>query len=286
MNGVIGGSHVARTISKNKALSTAGTTESKQEWNNMENSIQVFNNEDFGEVRALTIDSQPWFVAKDVCEALGLTNTTVALQRLDDDERAKFNLGRQGETNIITEAGLYSLIMASKKPEAKRFKRWVTHEVLPSIRRDGAYVAAAPDEPDDVIMARALLAAQRTIERNRQQIAGLTEDNAKMLPKAVAYDAIIDTEGTITITQAARYLSQMDKSMTRKRLFGYLRADGILCKQDNAPTKSAIRRGLAIQFMSTRSDGKANDPYARLTQKGLDWCVTHYISVPNQMRVR
>lgn len=251
-----------------------------------DSSIQVFNNEDFGEVRALTIDSQPWFVAKDVCGALGLSNVSVALQRLDDDERSKFNLGRQGETNIITEAGLYSLIMASKKPEAKRFKRWVTHEVLPSIRRDGAYIAAAPDESDDVIMARALLAAQRTIERTRQQMVGLTEDNARMLPKAVAYDSIIDADGTMTITEAARFMAQAGTPMTARRLYGLLRADELVCKRDNAPTKKAIRQGLAKQIMSTRADGKANDPYARLTQKGFDWCMTHYATMPAQMRVR
>lgn len=251
-----------------------------------DSSIQVFTNEDFGEVRALTIDQQPWFVAKDVCDALGLSNVSVALQRLDDDERSKFNLGRQGETNIITEAGLYSLIMASKKPEAKRFKRWVTHEVLPSIRRDGAYIAAAPDESDDVIMARALLAAQRTIERTRQQMVGLTEDNARMLPKAVAYDSIIDADGTMTITEAARFMAQAGTPMTARRLYGLLRADELVCKRDNAPTKKAIRQGLAKQIMSTRADGKANDPYARLTQKGFDWCMTHYATMPAQMRVR
>lgn len=110
------------------------------------------------------------------------------------------------------------------------------------------------------------------------------EDNARMLPKSVAYDSIIDTEGTMTITQAARYLAQMDRTITRTRLFAYLRADGIICKQGNAPTKRAIQQGLARQIMSERADGKANDPYARLTQKGLDWCVSHYVRMPTQMR--
>lgn len=255
-----------------------------------DSSIQVFTNEDFGEVRALTIDQQPWFVAKDVCDALGIRTDTIR-NILDDDEISETNpnsIGVAGGRSplIISEAGLYALILKSRKPEAKRFKRWVTHEVLPSIRRDGAYIAAAPDESDDVIMARALLAAQRTIERTRQQMVGLTEDNARMLPKAVAYDSIIDADGTMTITEAARFMAQAGTPMTARRLYGLLRADELVCKRDNAPTKKAIRQGLAKQIMSTRADGKANDPYARLTQKGFDWCMTHYATMPAQMRVR
>lgn len=184
----------------------------------------------------------------------------------------------------MTESGLYSLIMRSRKPEAKAFKRWVTHEVLPSIRRDGGYIAAKPDESDDVIMARALLVAQKTIERKDRLISGLTEDNARMLPKSVAYDAFIDTDGTMTVTEAARYLTQMGTKTSVRQLYARLRADELVCKRGNAPTRKAIDRGLAVQVMTTHPDGRANDPYARLTQKGLDWCVTHYGNVPAQMK--
>lgn len=91
----------------------------------MENNIQIFNNEEFGEVRTVMVSDEPWFVAADVCKALELSNPTVAVSRLDEDERAKFNLGRQGEGTIVNEAGLYSLILGSRKPEAKAFKRWI-----------------------------------------------------------------------------------------------------------------------------------------------------------------
>ena len=97
-------------------------------------------------IRTATINNEPWFVAKDVCDALGISNPTDALKRLDDDERARFNLGRQGEANIVNEPGLYSLILASRKPEAKAFKRWITHEVLPAIRRDGGYISPSASE--------------------------------------------------------------------------------------------------------------------------------------------
>ena len=113
-------------------------------------------------VRTVIKDNEIWFVAKDICDILELSNPTMALSNLDDDERAKFNLGRQGETNIINEFGLYNLILGSRKAEAKAFKRWVTHEVLPAIRKDGCYVAKEKSKPaleyqGKVIMVESLM---------------------------------------------------------------------------------------------------------------------------------
>ncbi|UVX69706.1 MAG: hypothetical protein [Namikivirus sakae] len=106
----------------------------------MNTEIQTFNFNN-ATLRTLTDEnSDPWFVAKDVCAILEISNPSDALKRLDDDEQARFNLGRQGETNIINEAGLYALVLGSLKPEAREFKRWVTHEVLPTIRKHGIYV--------------------------------------------------------------------------------------------------------------------------------------------------
>ena len=103
--------------------------------------LTVFENPAFGQMRAMSIEGEPWFVAADVCEALELTNPTVAVSRLDEDEKAKFNLGLSGgATNCVNEYGLYNLVLASRKPEAKQFKRWVTHDVIPSIRKHGAYI--------------------------------------------------------------------------------------------------------------------------------------------------
>ncbi len=97
--------------------------------------LQIFTNKEFGEIRTLEIDNEPWFVAIDICYILGLSNPSMVISRLDEDERTKLNLGRQGETNIVNEYGLYNLILASRKPDAKKFKRWITHEVIPSIRK-------------------------------------------------------------------------------------------------------------------------------------------------------
>ena len=247
----------------------------------MDNAIQVFTNEDYGTIRAVKVDGEPWFVAKDICDALGIATNHLREEGrgLDDDE--VMNLpnweGKGAAPLIVSEAGLYSLILRSRKPEAKAFRRWVTHDVLPSIRSHGVYATPKSiermlNDPDTMITTLKVLKAER------ERANALMEDNARLLPKATAYDIAIEAEGTMSITEAARQLSQYDKTINRKRLFALLRADGLICKQDNAPTKKAIQRGYMVQMMTTRTDGKANDPYARMTRKGLDWCMRHYCS--------
>lgn len=120
----------------------------------MANELQIFESSEFGKVRTLVKDNGPWFVAVDVCEILEIKNPTDALKRLDNDERTRFNLGRQGEANLVNEYGLYSLILGSRKPEAKAFKRWITHEVIPSIRKTGSYTVKQK-EPTFVQQQRA-----------------------------------------------------------------------------------------------------------------------------------
>lgn len=121
------------------------------------NTPAVFNF-DSHTVRTVLIEDQPWFVATDVCEALGIQNVTQAVARLDDDERSMFNIGRQGEACVINESGLYNLVLGSRKPEAKRFKKWVTAEVLPAIRKTGRYEAAAgPVTPEQAELLRRII---------------------------------------------------------------------------------------------------------------------------------
>lgn len=103
------------------------------------NDLQIFKNSEFGEVRTVTVNDEPMFCLTDICKALEMSNPTMVAQRLDEDERTKLDLGRQGETNFITESGLYAVILRSDKPNAKKFRKWVTSEVLPSIRKTGSY---------------------------------------------------------------------------------------------------------------------------------------------------
>ena len=138
-------------------------------------SIQVFSSQQFGELRALKgSDGEPWFVAKDVCEILGVGNSRQALSRLDDDEKNTviLNDGNRGNPNvsIVNEAGFYSLVLSSRKPEAREFKRWVTHEVLPSIRRSGGYIASDGSESNEDLLARAVLVANEAIQRKDAQL--------------------------------------------------------------------------------------------------------------------
>lgn len=241
--------------------------------------VRLFTNEDFGELRTVEQDGRVLFCAKDVAAALGYVNTNKAIGDHCKGVPIRYPLETAGgiqEVRFITEGDVYRLIAHSKLDGAQRFESWVFDEVLPAIRRTGGYMAAGPDETPELILARAVLVANDTIERQKAQISDLTEDNARMLPKATMYDVAIEAEGTMTVTQAARYLGQLDRAITQRKLFARLRADELLCKQSNAPTRYAIDHGYMVQVLSTRGDGKANAPYARITRKGLDWCVEHY----------
>ncbi len=135
--------------------------------------ITLFANPTFGQVRALDQNGEVWFVAADVCKALEISNPTDTIRRLDDDERARFNLGRQGETNIVNEPGLYSLILGSRKPEAKSFKRWITHEVIPSIRQNGSYVSFDSATKKREEIAQRIAAQYESISKDWIELAKL-----------------------------------------------------------------------------------------------------------------
>jgi len=123
------------------------------------------------EVRSLLLDGEPWFVAKDVCEILDIANTTDAVSRLDSDEVTRFNLGGlSGETNIVSESGLYSLTLGSKKPEAKPFKRWITHEVIPQIRKIGSYVTPSCIEDLIIMQAQAMKDLRQEVSETKSQV--------------------------------------------------------------------------------------------------------------------
>lgn len=185
------------------------------------NGIQIFKNPAFGEVRALNIDGEPWFVAADVCKALEIGNSRQAVARLDEDERNTVILsdGNRGNPNVtvVNEPGLYGLVLGSRKPEAKAFKRWIKHEVLPSIRKTGGYVAGQETMTDAELMASAVLAANRMIEQRDAKISALTADNralsesntalrksAAELKDAAEYAGqVLISSDTLTVTQIA-----------------------------------------------------------------------------------
>ncbi len=257
-------------------------------------SIQQFQHEQFGTIRTTTIDGEPWFVAKDVCDALEIGNPSKALMALDEDEKGvttSNTLGGEQQMLTISEAGLYSLVLRSRKPEAKAFKRWVTHDVLPSIRKHGMYatpqtVDAMLADPETAIkMLKALKDERAKAAQLEADKAALVEDNAVMLPKSVAYDSFIDGSGTLSLQKAARFLAQMDPTINQKRLTALLRADEMMCKQSRCPTKKAIDRGYAKQMAAKKTNGEPAEPYIHLTQKGLDWCIRNYVSMPSNATI-
>ena len=175
--------------------------------------LAVFSNESFGNVRITMIGDNPWFVARDVCECLGLDNTTKALIGLDDDEKTEHEQysGSGRKPMLINESGLYSLVLRSRKPEAKAFKRWITHEVLPSIRKTGGYGNAPKALPKDYVSAlEALLAAEK--ER-----LTLSEQNAVMAPKADTYDNVV-ADRQCTLTDFARKLTGVNTVAIKRSL--------------------------------------------------------------------
>ena len=239
---------------------------------------QVFNNPEFGALRVVKDESgEPWFVAKDVCDALGI-DTSHVTRSLDEDEVSNLPNWQNGGKAplIITEAGLYSLILRSRKPEAKAFKRWVTHEVLPAIRRDGGYMVAKPDETPEETMARAVLIAQATIERQTQQIE-------EMRPKAVFADAVSVSKSTILVGDLAKILHQNGFQIGQNRLFALLREQGFLCKKKgdmwNMPTQRAREMGLfkVKETAITHSDGHVTvSKTVKVTGKGQIYFINRF----------
>lgn len=226
-------------------------------------SIIPFSSPEFGLVRALSIGGEPWFVAKDICEALAIKNSRDALARLDDDEKGVASTdtpGGEQRVQTVNEAGLYTLVLSSRKPEAHAFKRWVTHEVLPALRRDGAYVAADGTEDDATLMARALIAAKRQMDARDARIAELSAENEAMRPKALFADAVSASDGTCLVGELAKMMRQNGVKVGQNRLFGWLRRDGYLGTTGghrNVPTQRAMEQGLfrIKETAVTHSDG-------------------------------
>lgn len=241
------------------------------------NELKIFENEEFGQVRMVFEKGEPWFVAIDVCLSLDLTNPSMAVSRLDEDERTKFNLGRGGATNFINEFGLYNLILASRKPNARKFKRWVTHEVLPSIRKSGGYIQVNEDDSNEEILSRALLIAQKTIEERNTRIK-------EMRPKELFADAVSASRTTILIGELAKILKGNGMDIGQNRLFERLRQDGFLIKRKgtdyNTPTQKAMELNLfrLKETAITHSDGHVTiSKTTKVTGRGQQYFIDYFL---------
>lgn len=256
------------------------------------NNVQLF---DFkgNQVRILSDEKgEPWFVAKDVCEVLGHSNASMALERLDNDERSKFNLGRQGETNIVNEAGLYALVLGSRKPEAHEFKRWVTHEVLPSIRRHGVYATDATidhilNDPDFGIKLLTNLKDERARRREAERAIEAQK------PKVLFADSVAASRTTILVGELAKILKGNGVDIGQNRLFQWMRDNGYLISRKgtdfNMPTQKAMELGLFFikETNVQHSDGHITvNKTPKVTGKGQSYFVNKFLSRNTQGKLR
>lgn len=216
--------------------------------------------------RVAMIDGEPWFVAVDVCNALDIDNATQALTRLDEDERTLIsNEGRQ--VNAVNEAGLYSIILGSRKPEARAFKRWVTHEVLPTIRKTGSYQAPTGTN----LLALAVIEAQQMLEASARQVAELT-------PRAEAWDELASATGDYEVADAAKMLARAGVETGRQRLFGQLRDLGWVYRAPSGKWKarqSAVDAGYLTEKPQSHHHPRTGElvldpPQVRVTVRGLE----------------
>lgn len=206
------------------------------------NEVQLFNFENH-EVRSLLISNEPWFVGKDVADVLGYADTNQAIRKHVDNEdrltRRFDGTGQSRDMTIINESGLYSLVLSSKLPSAKKFKRWVTSEVLPALRKTGQY--QVKELSGSELMAKALIEAQSVLAAKDKQIE-------EMKPKALFADAVATSHTSILVGELAKILKQNGIEMGQKRLFAWLREKGYLIKRQgtdyNMPTQKAMELGL------------------------------------------
>lgn len=250
------------------------------------NQLQVFNNTEFGRVRTMMIKGSPWFVAKDVCECLGITKHRDAVSRLDGDERGSVEVDTLGGTQqmaAVNEYGLYSLVLSSRKPSAKAFKRWITHEVIPAIRKHGAYMTGetleqALTSPDFLIR----LATELKTEQEARKTAEAQIEADK--PKVLFADSVAASHGSILVGELAKLLNQNGIDIGQNRLFNWLRENGYLICRKGTDYNMPTQRSMEMQLFNiketaiTHSDGHVSvSKTVKVTGKGQVYFVNKFL---------
>lgn len=254
----------------------------------MNTEIQPFEFE-HNQVRALTDGDEVLFVATDIAKILGYRDAAALTRTLDDEEKGTRPIDTPGGTqqlSVISEPGLYKAILQRQtgrmgveitKAFVKRFQRWVTHEVLPSIRKTGGYIPTSESDSDEAIMAKALLIAQKTIERNAQQLRAKDRQIMELEPKAQALDTFTNVEDKLLIRDAAKVLSNSGTPISEKQLREWMSDNGWIYKNNGSwhATAKHCTAGHLVMVMSTKHGTKANGtafafpPTVRITRKGL-----------------
>ena len=250
------------------------------------NDLQIFKYQD-KQIRTVERNGEPWWVLKDVCEVLEINNHKMTAQRLDVDEVSQTDLtdslGRQQNTTIVNEAGLYNVILRSDKPQAKPFRRWVTNEVLPTIRKTGGYVAN-----DDLFLNTYFPSADEAtklfVRTSLESSRRLNSQIAEMKPKALFADAVEASETSILIGDLAKLIKQNGVDIGQKRLFAWLRDHGYLIKSGasaNMPTQKSMELGLfeVKERTINNPDGSVRiTRTTKVTGKGQTYFVNKFLS--------
>lgn len=225
------------------------------------NELQLFNFEN-NQVRTLLINDEPWFVGKDVAEILGYSKARNAIAaHVDDDDKKgapiQGDLGGTQEMTVINESGVYALVFGSKLPSAKRFKHWLTSEVLPQIRKTGSY--ASPQLTGEELMAKALIEANSVLARQSKQLE-------EQKPKVLFADSVIASKGSILVRELAKLIKQNGYDIGEKKLYRWLREKGYICKNSTEPTQMAMNLGLFEIVVRTIERGDAPPKVTRTTK--------------------
>lgn len=231
------------------------------------NQLQVFSNDEFGDISTKQVNGETYFLAKDVARVLGIKDRTTAVRRLSENQRLIRTVcaaGQNRDVLFVNESGLYKLVFTSRKPEAEKFTEWVTSEVLPSIRKTGKYEVK---KNPALVMAEALIVAQQTIDG---QLLKLEE----MKPKAEFFDAVANTRDLVDIGEVSKILAIKD--LGRNNLYRLLRETGILMK-DREPKQQYVNQGyfrIIEQHFTIKGKNKVNLK-TMVTQRGLDFIRRH-----------
>jgi phage antirepressor YoqD-like protein len=233
------------------------------------NELQIFNNEEFGEIRTVVANNEPMFCLSDVCKALEISNVGNVKQRLSEKGIHTADTPTKGgmqKMTFISEANLYKTIFQSRKESAERFTDWVTSEVLPSIRKNGGYIAGQETLSDDELLSKALLVAHNKIAERDKIIEQKQERIEQMKPKAIFADAVATSHTSILIGDLAKLICQNGYQIGQKRLFEWLRNNGYLCKSGssrNMPMQRYVEQGL---FEVKESNVQNPDGSVRITR--------------------
>lgn len=236
------------------------------------NEIKIFENAEFGKVRTVSINGEPWLVGKDVAEALGYAKPLNAInQHVEEDDSLKQgltdSLGREQQTILINESGLYALVFGSKLESAKRFKHWVTSEVLPAIRRNGGYIAQQEELSPEELMAKALQVAQKTLADREARLAAVSAENAAlvvekqiMTPKAEYFDDLVDRNLLTNFTEASKQIG-----VKRKVLISFMTEHGYLYRD---------KKGNLLPYANKKTEGLFDVKQSTNQKTGWAGCQT------------